>query len=596
MADNYDDEDLVLDDICPEEMTRGMDEATKFVARTFLDESHYQTLHQSLSNSWDRYHSLSAAIKLMETYGVTMTKEEEKKLCQLDEVQQINKLVQKMPQQNNDQFQQFFLQLQLLVSTAMHVRQSLEQGRPDEVAAALEDAASTGISSYILNVAIVQAGSEVKTLKHQFQAWTHEADNRMGRLLRGQQDNITAQKQLAQAEAELAKQNGEQSAKSAKVVMNFSAKNDKQFKTIVLMGWSQATKTERLEKLLREEYGDRLKDLEDNLAKVKFGQVSKCENVVLKRIQQENVALLGIVWDTWAKDSADGAFERTNADKIKAMEERLAHAQESQKENAKKVLAGMGTMNDQGLLAAVLREWVTIRMESIRQKKNQEARALGVSKLDEFAKHKSEQTKWIISKLCSSTNAGMIHEVFTGWADFWAEKKTENDIAEKMAKSRRGLDGFSERNKASTGSLMNRASQHIVTMLLTRCMNAWRMDTTMERTVGTHQMKIEAKRGQLVGVQQMFRNFAAQLESGMNKSGEPNSARIFDNNSKKKQMARGNEGSVSLPDINAKQGSGRSGKDHSSGRGSKASMSGRSDKLKQGSGRSGQSPVEGQVA
>jgi len=500
-------------------------------------------------------------------------------------------LVSKMPQQNNDQFQQFFLQLQLLVSTAMRVRRSLEGGRPDEVEAALEDADTTGISSYILNVAIVQAGSEVKTLKNQFQGWTREADSRMGRLLRGQQDNITAQKQLAVAEAELAKQNGEQSSKSAKVVMNFSAKNDKAFKTIVLMGWSQAVKTERLEKILREEYGDRLKDLEDNLAKVKYGQVSKCENVVLKRIQQDNAALLGVVWDTWAKDSADGAFDRCNADKIKALEEKLANAQESQKAAAKKVLAGMGTMNDQGLLTAVLREWINIRMESLRQKKNVEARALGVSKLDEFAKHKSEQTKWIISKLCNSTNTGMLHEVFNGWADFWAEKKSENEIAEKLAKSRQGLDGFTNRNKSATGSLMNRASEHITTMLLTRCMNAWRMDSTMERSVGTHQAKIEAKRGQLVGVQQMFRNFAMQLESGLKQGGgeQPNSSRLFDGQgSKKKQMSKGGDGSVSLPDINAKQGS--SGRKES---GRSGKVSGRSDKMKQSSSRS--PPTETQV-
>jgi len=45
-----------------------------------------------------------------------------------------------------------------------------------------------------LRVAIVQAGTEVQTLKSQFEAWTTEADNKMGRLIRGQQDNLTAQK------------------------------------------------------------------------------------------------------------------------------------------------------------------------------------------------------------------------------------------------------------------------------------------------------------------------------------------------------------------------------------------------------------------
>merc|ERR1740121_745784 len=131
-----------------------MNESTRFVAKTLLDKSHYQTIHETLSSRWDRHHSLSAAVKLMETYGVTLSKDEVRKLAEMDEAKQINKLVSKMPQQNNDEFQQFFMQLQLLVSTAMRVRRSLEHGKPAEVAAALEEADTTGIISYILNVAI----------------------------------------------------------------------------------------------------------------------------------------------------------------------------------------------------------------------------------------------------------------------------------------------------------------------------------------------------------------------------------------------------------------------------------------------------------
>lgn len=572
-----------LCDLTPEDMAKGMDEATRFVAKTFLQEQHYQRIHQTLSSTWERHHSLSAAVKLMESYGVTLSAAEQQKLSQMDEAQQINKLVQKMPQENNEQFQQFFLQLQLLVSTAMRVRRALEAGQPGEVAVALEDADASGIASYILNVAIVQAGSEVKTLKGQFQSWTQEADSRMGRLLRGQTDAITAQKQLSQAQALLARQNGEHSAKSAKVVMNFVRGDDKAFVGLVLTGWAQVAKRARWEAQIRADYADRLQDLEDNLAKAKASQISKCECVVLRRIQQENRALLGHLYDLWKKDVDEAAFLREHGDKLQEMEARLAATKGEQRAKARKVMAGMATKSDSGLLAECLRGWIEIRLGTLKQQQAHEARLQQTARIDEFAKNKSEKTKKMIMRFAASEDTGLVHACMSSWIDFWAEEKQAGEVAEKMHKSQRSMESFSQRNKATSGSLMNRAAEHQVTLLLTSVLNAWRMDASLERAVRGFHSKVDAKRGQLVGVQQMFRNFAQQLESGLEaKGGGQDSSRLFDPKSKAKRMSKG-EGAVSLPDIHSKQGSSRL----ASGRSGKLSSSGRhGDKVRQGSKRS----------
>merc|ERR1719162_858032 len=176
--------------------TVGMIESVKFVVNEFLDPSHFRSLHQALSTAWSRLHSLSAAMKLMESYGVKLTPEEVDHLSSLDEESQISTLVMKMPNQSNEQFQHFFLQLQLLVSTATRVRRALEDGRPDLVKEALEEADATGISSYILRMAIVQAGSEVSNLSQQYEAWIKDVDGKMSKLIRGQEDAVSAQKKL----------------------------------------------------------------------------------------------------------------------------------------------------------------------------------------------------------------------------------------------------------------------------------------------------------------------------------------------------------------------------------------------------------------
>merc|ERR1719183_3162345 len=123
----------------------------------------------------------------MEQHGVHIGPEEEARLSGMSEPQMIETLVTKMPQQSKEQFQHFFLQLQLIVSTATRVRTALEQGRSDLVEQAMNDAESTGIAQYILKMSIVQAGSEVTNLKKQHSAWVKDAESKMSRLAKGEE-------------------------------------------------------------------------------------------------------------------------------------------------------------------------------------------------------------------------------------------------------------------------------------------------------------------------------------------------------------------------------------------------------------------------
>jgi len=126
-----------------------MTSAVALMASRIFEPKQLEKVYTSLTNKWDRYQSLHAAMKLMEAHGVKLTPEEEKELAGLDERTMIEQLVQKMPMNDKAQFQQFFLQLQIIVSTATKVRQALEASRPDLVQAALDEAESTGMS-YLL--------------------------------------------------------------------------------------------------------------------------------------------------------------------------------------------------------------------------------------------------------------------------------------------------------------------------------------------------------------------------------------------------------------------------------------------------------------
>jgi len=114
----------------PDSVQKGLSASVKYLASNFLKEKHYSKVSSSLANRWDKYQSLSAAMKLMEQHGVVLSPEETERLSSLGEAQMIESLVTKMPQQSKEQFQHFFLQLQLIVSTASRVRQASNKAVP----------------------------------------------------------------------------------------------------------------------------------------------------------------------------------------------------------------------------------------------------------------------------------------------------------------------------------------------------------------------------------------------------------------------------------------------------------------------------------
>merc|ERR1711862_1011055 len=99
---------------------------------------------------------------------------------------------------------------------------------------------------------------------------------------------------------------------------------------------------------------------------------------------------------------------------------------------------------------------------------------------------------------------------------------------------------------------MERAHEHGITMLYLKVWGAWSLMVKVEQALRQHGFKIDAKREQLLGVQQMFRNFAMQLESSIRSSQESDDVDLSKGvpNKYKKQLNK-NEGTSSLPDIHA---------------------------------------------
>jgi len=530
-------------------------ESVKILASAFLEKSHYERIHQALAAKWDKLQSLSAAMKLMEEHGVVLTEAEVSKLSHMDEMQQINALVMKMPQQSNEQFQRFFLQLQLLVSAATRVRRALEEGRPDLVDEALADAESSGISSYIVRMAIVQAGVEVKALKASYNAWVKDADARMGRLIRGQEDCMQAQKKLAAAQAQFQQFTTGQNEKAKKVLMSFAAGSSTGLLASCFNGWLSHVKAMKQEGAIYKEYEEAIERAEQRLVDYKATQMANVRGVMNKRAAANEAELLVLTVKGWREIVEDKKLDDESKQKLAALEDKLNATKSTLVANTKKVMARMGAGEDANLVAMVFKAFVTFHQDYQKNKIMEDQVKAAERQVQDFLKSKSDSAKKVLDGMSATTESGLVKTCIQAWIVLMEERRQENEMAELLEGANSKMATFGERNKKSARNVSERARLHAEAMVTQYCFGSWKLDTRMEMTVRKYHEQIDAKRKQLLNVQQMFRNFAQQLESGLKRD---DTVRDLHNIPPQKKKLIKSDATVSLPDISHKPSSVRS--------------------------------------
>jgi len=544
----------------PAFISQGLSASVKYMVANFLSDKQYTKISGALANKWERFQSLTAAVKLMEQHGVQVTPEEEERMSGLSEMQMIESLVAKMPQQSKEQFQHFFLQLQLIVSTATRVRTALETGRADLVERAMDDADSTGISQYILKMCIVQAGSEVTNLKRQHECWVKDAESKMSRLVRGAEDAIIAKERLAKAQGELATFQANQNEGIKKVLMALAGGSTTALLHAVLSSWHNYVLRMKVENTIYEEFREAIEMAEVKLVDAKAGNLKSISGVINKKFAGTKQDFLQEVFDLWKADLMEAKKGLNSAEDVAAMEARLKEMQSLQSKKAQNVLIRCGAASEKGLRDMMFGEWKTFHEDYAKNKELEDAVKAEEQKIAAFMKKHSENAQGLMNSMSASTDAGLIAMYLQAWIEYYKEEKRANEFAEVMNGQNAKFGQFGARNKKGAQSVMERAHEHGLVMLYLKVFGAWRIETKIEQTCKAQQGRVDGKRSQLLGVQQMFRTFATQLETNIQSGAESSrdlAAGPPQGYKKGKGMQR-NDGSVSLPDIHSKPGSHRS--------------------------------------
>mmetsp|Transcript_120156 Transcript_120156/g.340094 ORF Transcript_120156/g.340094 Transcript_120156/m.340094 type:complete len:562 (-) Transcript_120156:139-1824(-) len=532
--------------------------AIQLLNNRLFEERYLDKLNTCLRKRWDKYHSLSAAMKLMEEHGVRLSSEEEERLGEMDERQMIEALVAKMPSQSKGDFQSFFLKLQIIVNSATRIRQGLEASRTDLVEKALNDAESAGMSGYILKMAVVTAANEVSQLKYQHEAWVKESQAQAGKQLRGQEECMKARKKLATVQNQLMVQSGKVKAHMMKALMTFTKGSGPAMLASILKGWRSYTQTQKEEREIYEEFREHIERVEQKLVELKTSQMRGVRGIMSKKGDAKERELLLEVFAIWQEDLEQVKFDRLNATSIADLEAKLGELEGQQSGKVQKVMMKMLGESNMACVKLVWQGFLKFHKDYQKDRALEDQVKAVEGSVKAFMKSKSASNQAVMAKMAGATDAGLVHSTFGAWRHVVIETKMENEMAEELAKAQSKFSTFGGRNKRGATSALDRARMVQEHQFLTMILLKWRLDSHHDFIHRDGLSRLEGKRAQLQKVQSMFRDFAQKLENNI-KPGQDSEREIARGpplrRPLRKQMQRKEEGggSVSLPDIHSPQ-------------------------------------------
>lgn len=495
------------------------------VGRCF-ESRHYDKICNVLPDRWDRFHNLSAAMKLLEAHGAMLLPQEEVSLQKLDELQLVLTLAQKTPCKSKEQFNPFHLQLRLIVATALRVEQALQEGRADVVALAMDDAERVGIAPLIVQMCLVQAGSTLTSLRSQHKAWVEETAVRLQGIVRSTSAAEQAKAKLTQAQATRAAKEASHRTSVSKALEIRARAEATAVRIACLSCWSALAKRGRKEVEISADFRATVDKVENQLCRTKAAQRDSVHKMVAKKAvaleRQYLLEAFHALRGEWVR--ALDAKRGFSQDQVCELEARLARCRAAQAEKVRKVVDRMAASAMAELVREAWEAWGDVvahrRQRCQREADAKAAQAKAELEARESLKARSAKARRILERVADAGRMTLAYAALHVWMLYCREEQEQASIAE----MRRGAS----QKSAALGSLIALKSSTVVEcvarqthqMLCHRVFGIWRLEIRMEILFKQYSRRIDTKRSQLAVVQNLFRSFAVQLESGLDNGSE----------------------------------------------------------------------------
>ncbi|CAK0851076.1 unnamed protein product [Prorocentrum cordatum] len=225
------------------------------------------------------------------------------------------------------------------------------------------------------------------------------------------------------------------------------------------------------------------------------------------------------IWAGW--EVMEWKRDKELQSQMEMLNDKLSNTKAMQKRKSRAVLARMNADSEGGLAHMMFSAWVVFHQEYQKDDKAMEDEIKKKEQaIAEFLKSKSDSARKVLMASMGGTDSALLQMAMQGWTEALAEAKEEQRMADALEAKQKRFTTFGSNAKLNGMNALQKSTYYAEQAVILRVWTNWRIHVRSEATLRQYSLKIDAKRRQLVGVQEMFRSFANELESGLKRGAE----------------------------------------------------------------------------
>lgn len=307
----------------------------------------------------------------------------------------------------------------------------------------------------------------------------------------------------------------------------------------------------KAESVIRQKYEKELRDAEQMLFDYKERQLANVRNVFMRKGREGESGLMQTVVESWNNLVLQRKRDGDTAEAMKEIEAKLAQFAADQAENTKRVMQRMGCDQDATLINMTFQSWVKFSIDYKKDKEFEDQVKLAEKLVQEHMAKKKDEAKTVLNRMNAQSDTGLVALMMQHWNTYMTDLKQAREMEEKMGGGSNRFKSLQDRQLGNARGVQGRVNEQININLSLRCFCGWFAESKLNKLDKYYQVKMDGKRKQLHSVQTLFKSFAKQLEEGLGSVDGESSGR-HSMKPGRRGILKGGEGSVSLPEINAK--------------------------------------------
>jgi len=347
------------------------------------------------------------------------------------------------------------------------------------------------------------------------------------------------------------------------------AGHDKAVLHTAFSGWFGAAAKSKAEADMRQKYEDELARAEAKLSAFKEQKLRSVRGALMRRALESDELLLHQVVKEWAQAMTDSKKQDNFAEQLEQAQGKLAQLRVEHASTAQKVVCRLSAGSDSGASRAAFLTWAHA-VEEVKRECDLQAEARRAElRVKEHMQSRKVGAASILERLTVFNDTSLLSRVLANWSQATQEECRTRELSHALGQAKSKLNSLEKRRMDSACSVQDRLNEQVAFFLCMRVLSAWLLTTKAELLSRHFFSKLENKRRQLSGVQNLFKTFAMQLEQGLGgvEDGEETSRGTTSRQHFGHQQLRGSravpgdassrgmhraEASLSLPDIHSR--------------------------------------------